>query len=51
MAEVTLSVGSVQHAALEILRFGTHAEVLDPPELRAELAGIVRTLADIYAQR
>ncbi|CDP51664.1 Transcriptional regulator, DeoR family [Devosia sp. DBB001] len=49
--KVTLCVGSVQHAALEILRFGTHAEVLNPPELRAELAGIARMLADAYAQR
>jgi predicted DNA-binding transcriptional regulator YafY len=45
---VALSVGSMEHAALEILRFGTEAEVLSPPELRARLAAIARTLAGRY---
>ncbi|HEV7278273.1 MAG TPA: YafY family protein [Devosiaceae bacterium] len=45
---VTLSVGSVDHAALEILRFGTSAEVVGPPELVARMAEIVRVLAEIY---
>ncbi len=44
----TLSVGSVDHAALEILRFGADAEVVGPPELRARMAEIVRILADVY---
>jgi predicted DNA-binding transcriptional regulator YafY len=46
---VTLSVGSMDHAAMEILRFGADAEVVGPPELRARMAEIVGTLAKVYA--
>jgi predicted DNA-binding transcriptional regulator YafY len=46
---VTLSVGSIAHAAMEILRFGAEAEVIGPPELRAKMAEIVGTLAKVYA--
>lgn len=46
---VTLSVGSLAHAAMEILRFGTDAEVIGPPELRAKMAEVVSTLAKTYA--
>lgn len=46
---VTLSVGSVREASVEILRFGVDAEVVGPPELRAHMAEVVGTLATIYA--
>lgn len=46
---VILSVGSIAHAAMEILRFGADAEVIGPPELRAKMAEIVGTLAQVYA--
>lgn len=46
--QVTLSVGSMAHAAMEILRFGKEAEVVGPPELRAEMASVAAALADIY---
>ena len=45
---VTLSVGSIEHAAIEILRLGTEAEVISPPELRSRLAEIGQALTDIY---
>lgn len=46
--QVTLSVGSITHASMEILRFGADAEVVGPPGLRAEMAEIVSTLAKVY---
>lgn len=45
---VSLSVGSMAQAAVEILRFGTEAEVVGPPELRTNIAEIVDQLAKIY---
>ncbi len=45
---VTLSVGSATHAAMEVLRFGGEAEVVGPPELRAEMAKVVALLAKTY---
>ncbi len=46
---VTLPVASTLWAPFELLRFGAEAEVLDPPELRARMAAIVRDLRDVYA--
>lgn len=46
---VTVSVGSMAHAAIEILRFGTDAELIGPPELRAKMTEIVGALAKVYA--
>lgn len=46
--QVTLSVGSIAHASMEILRFGADAEVVGPPELRAEISEIVSILAKVY---
>lgn len=46
---VSVSVGSMAHAAMEILRFGKDAEVIGPPELRSEMAGVVGILAKVYA--
>lgn len=46
--QVALSVGSMDHAAMEILRFGADAEVVGPPELRTRMAEIVGALAKVY---
>ncbi|WP_421929169.1 helix-turn-helix transcriptional regulator [Neoaquamicrobium sediminum] len=46
--QVSLSVGSMAHAAMDILRFGKEAEVIGPPELRAEMANVVGALAKVY---
>ncbi len=46
--QVIISVGSLDHAAAEILRFGTDAEVLAPAELRAKMSEIVSALANTY---
>jgi len=46
--QVTISVGLLDHAAAEMLRFGTHAEVLEPPELRAKMTEIIASLAKMY---
>jgi predicted DNA-binding transcriptional regulator YafY len=46
--QVTIAVGSLDHAAAEMLRFGTHAEVLEPPELRAKMTEIIASLAKMY---
>lgn len=45
---VSVSVGSMAHAAMEILRFGKDAEVIGPPELRAEMASVIGALAKVY---
>jgi predicted DNA-binding transcriptional regulator YafY len=45
----TLPIGSVRQAAVELLRFGAEAEVLDPPELRARMAEIASGLHRLYA--
>ncbi|WP_343070284.1 YafY family protein [Pelagibacterium limicola] len=47
--QVTLSVGSYENAALDILRFGADAEVLGPPDFRAQMAEITGALAKVYA--
>jgi predicted DNA-binding transcriptional regulator YafY len=45
---VTLPTESIGNAAAALCRFGNALEVLDPPELRAELARLGRTLLDLY---
>lgn len=47
--QVSVSVGSLTRAAMEILRFGKDAEVVGPPELRAEMSKVVSALAKVYA--
>ena len=47
---VTLSVGSVANAALDLLRFGANAEVISPAELRTQMAEIAGALSRIYAR-
>lgn len=44
----TCPMGSVRQASVELLRFGAEAEVLDPPELRAHMAGIAAAMANRY---
>lgn len=46
--QVALSVGAYDTAALELLRLGPQVEVLDPPELRAKIAALVRDLSALY---
>ncbi|HEU4945527.1 MAG TPA: WYL domain-containing protein [Kribbella sp.] len=45
---VVVPIESVGHAAAQLVRFGTDLEVLDPPELRAELARLARSVLDLY---
>lgn len=45
---VALPVESLRHAAMDVLRLGAGAEVLGPPELRAELAATARALTELY---
>jgi predicted DNA-binding transcriptional regulator YafY len=47
---VTLPVGSIRQACAELLRFGTEAEVLAPPELRAHFAEVAAALHRRYMQ-
>ena len=47
--EVTLPVETTT-AVTDLLRLGTEAEVLGPPELRAALAETVATLARRYGR-
>ncbi|TDC74120.1 helix-turn-helix transcriptional regulator [Streptomyces hainanensis] len=47
-AELTLPVENVPVAVADLLRLGTGAEVLGPPELRAALAAAVHELAARY---
>lgn len=45
---VVIPIESVEHAAADILRLGTDAEVLEPPELRRLIAELARELAFRY---
>ncbi|MGA9917295.1 MAG: YafY family protein [Paraburkholderia sp.] len=47
---VTLPVGSMRQACAELLRFGTEAEVLAPPELRACMGEVAAALHRRYTQ-
>lgn len=46
---VTIPIESVGNAAASLSRFGAAVEVLEPPELRAELADLGRALHDLYS--
>ncbi|MEV5963869.1 WYL domain-containing protein [Kribbella sp. NPDC051952] len=46
---VTLPIESIPNAAATLSRFGDGLEVLEPPELRTELANLGRTLTDLYS--
>ena len=41
-------VESIGNAASRLIRFGDQLEVLDPPELRAELRRLAQSVADLY---
>lgn len=43
-----LNIESVDHAARQLIGHGTEIEVVDPPELRAELAARGRALTELY---
>jgi predicted DNA-binding transcriptional regulator YafY len=45
---VAVPIESVGNAAAQFARFGAGLEVLEPPELRAELAGLGRSLLNLY---
>jgi predicted DNA-binding transcriptional regulator YafY len=45
----TIPIESIEHACADLLRLRTGVEVLGPPELRARMTQIVRTLAQTYA--
>lgn len=47
---VTLPIGSIREACVNLLRFGAEAEVLAPPELRAKMAEVSAGLARIYGR-
>ncbi|GAA5768936.1 hypothetical protein Aros01_05453 [Streptosporangium roseum] len=47
---LSLPVESLEVAYAQILRFGPEAEVLDPPELRARLAGAAARLRALYGR-
>ncbi|MGW1066620.1 helix-turn-helix transcriptional regulator [Streptomyces aureus] len=49
LVRATVPVESPAHAHDEFLRLGTAVEVLEPPELRARIAGTVAELARRYA--
>jgi predicted DNA-binding transcriptional regulator YafY len=46
---VTIPIESVANAAASLSRFGSALEVLEPPELRAELANLGRSMSDLYS--
>ena len=46
---VTIPIESIPNAAAVLSRFGNSLEVLEPTELRTELADLGRTLADLYS--
>lgn len=44
----TMPAASPDHAIVELLRFGTEIEILEPPELRARMAAMVSRLVNTY---
>lgn len=46
--ERTMTFESLDEARRELLRYGAHFEVLDPPELRERLAATAREVAALY---
>jgi predicted DNA-binding transcriptional regulator YafY len=43
-----MPVGSLRQACVDLLRFGSEAEVLEPPDLRAKMAAVVAGMSVIY---
>jgi predicted DNA-binding transcriptional regulator YafY len=49
--EATLPGGRTpEHVTHDLLRLGTEVEILDPPDIRAHMAEVVRKLAGIYGE-
>ena len=48
---VSIPIGSLREACVELLRFGAELEVLAPPELRAAMTDIARAMTQIYDGR
>jgi predicted DNA-binding transcriptional regulator YafY len=48
---VSIPVGSLREACVELLRFGAELEVLAPPDLRTAMSDIVRAMTQIYEGR
>jgi hypothetical protein len=48
-AEAWIRIGPVDTAVLDLLALGAEAEVLQPPELRGELARTARRIATLHA--
>jgi predicted DNA-binding transcriptional regulator YafY len=48
MADVTVPIESVEHAAMDFQRLGAEAEVLAPPELRSAMREAALRLAALY---
>ena len=47
-ATVTVPIESIDHAAREMLKLGTDAEVLEPADLRSRLAHAARAMLALY---
>lgn len=45
---VAVPIESIGNAATQLVRYGDRLEVLDPPELRAELSRLARSLVALY---
>ena len=43
-----MRIESLDAAVLDILALGAEAEVVDPPELRAQLAAVAQRIADLH---
>jgi len=46
---VTIPIESIGNAAASLSRFGDAVEVLEPPELRAEIAELARRILRLYS--
>ena len=45
-----MRIGAPEAAVLDMLALGAEVEVIEPPELRAELARVARQIADRHAR-
>src|SRR5262249_58229039 len=46
--EAWVRIGSLDAAALDLLALGAEAEVIHPPELRAQVGQLARRIADLH---
>jgi hypothetical protein len=47
-AQVVIPIEAIDQAAADLMRLGTDAEVIDPPELRHRIAGMAHELTRLY---